>query len=46
MRPTGYHEMSVQNYQSVMRKIPEERKYNLHHGSTLKSSKVRQDFGT
>jgi len=42
----GYPETSVQNYHSTMPKIPEERETNLHHGGSLKSRKVRQDFGT
>jgi hypothetical protein len=39
MGPTGCPETSVQNYYSILRNIPEERRPYLHHGESLKSRK-------
>jgi hypothetical protein len=38
--PIGCPEASVRDYQSALRNIPEERKYNLHRGGSLKSRKI------
>jgi hypothetical protein len=37
MRPIGCPETSVHNYHSTLRNIPEERRYHVHRGGSLKS---------
>ena len=37
MGPIGCPETSVRSYQSTLRKIPEESRYHLHRGGSLKS---------
>lgn len=37
MGPIGLPETSVQNYQSTLRSVPEERRSHLHSGGSLKS---------
>ena len=40
MKPLSHAETSVNDYQSPLRNIPEERKPHLHHGESLKSRKT------
>jgi hypothetical protein len=45
-RTVGCPETSVQNYNSVLRNIPEERRYHLHRCRSLKSRTIRlEDLG-
>jgi hypothetical protein len=41
MGPIGCPETSVQNYHSTLRNIPEERRYHLHRGGSLKSDMAK-----
>jgi len=43
VKPTGYAETSVTNYQSTLLNISEERRPHLHRGGSLKSRKGKVD---
>jgi hypothetical protein len=40
MEPIGCLDTSVDNYHSTLRHIPEERRFHLHRGGSLKSREV------
>jgi len=41
MGPTGFPETSVTSYHSTLLKIPEERRYHLYRGGSLKLRKAK-----